>query len=36
VLEDGAPGQVVRLRNAVSRRELRGKVQNEKSIVVIM
>lgn len=36
VLEDGAPGQVVRLRNVVSRRELRGKVQNEKSIVVIM
>lgn len=36
VLEDGAPGQIVRLRNPASRRELRGKVQNEKSIVVLM
>jgi flagella basal body P-ring formation protein FlgA len=34
VLEDGAPGQVIRLRNPVSRRELRGKVQDEKTIVV--
>ena len=36
VLEDGAPGQVVRLRNATSRRELRGKVHNENSIVVVL
>jgi len=36
VLEDGAPGQIVRLRNLVSRRELRGKVQNEKTILVCL
>lgn len=36
VLEDGAPGQVVRLRNPSSRREFRGKVQNEKLITVLM
>lgn len=36
VLEDGAPGQVIRIRNPVSRRELRGKVQNEKSILVCL
>lgn len=36
VLEDGAPGQVIRLRNTSSRRELRGKVQHDKSIIVIM
>lgn len=34
VLEDGAPGQVVRLRNLQSRREFRGIVQNESTIVV--
>jgi flagella basal body P-ring formation protein FlgA len=34
VLEDGAPGQVVRVRNPQSRRELRGKVQNEQTILV--
>ncbi len=36
VLEDGAPGQIVRIRNPSSRREFRGKVQNEKTITVIM
>lgn len=36
VLEDGAPGQIIRLRNPVSRRELRGKVQNEKTILVCL
>ena len=36
VLEDGAPGQIIRLRNPMSRRELRGKVQNEKTILVCL
>jgi flagella basal body P-ring formation protein FlgA len=34
VLEDGAPGQVVRARNSQSRRDLRGKVLDEKTILV--
>ncbi len=34
VLEDGIPGQTVRLRNFQSRRELRGIVQNEKRIII--
>jgi flagella basal body P-ring formation protein FlgA len=34
VLEDGAPGQTVRARNLKSRREFRGKVQNEETILV--
>lgn len=34
VLEEGAPGQIVRVRNPQSRRELRGKVQDENTIVV--
>jgi flagella basal body P-ring formation protein FlgA len=33
-LEDGLPGQFVRVRNVKSRREFRGKVQNEATIVV--
>ena len=36
VLEDGAPGQIIRIRNPVSRRELRGKVQNETTIMVCL
>lgn len=36
VLEDGAPGQIIRLRNPASRRELRGKVQNEKTVLVCL
>ncbi len=36
VLEEGAPGQIVRLRNLSSRRELRGKVQNEKTVVPLL
>ncbi len=36
VLEDGAPGQIIRLRNPISRRELRGKVQNETTILVCL
>ncbi len=34
VLEDGAPGQVVRVRNPQTKRELRGKVQSEQTILV--
>ena len=34
VLEDGAPGDLVRLRNPVSRKELKGKVQDEHSVLV--
>jgi flagella basal body P-ring formation protein FlgA len=34
VLEEGVPGQVVRVRNPQSRRELRGKVQDEKTIAI--
>jgi flagella basal body P-ring formation protein FlgA len=33
-LESGAAGQVVRVRNPQSRREFRGKVQNEQTILV--
>jgi flagellar basal body P-ring formation protein FlgA len=36
VLEDGAPGQTIRLRNSLSRRELRGIVQNEKTIRICL
>lgn len=34
VLEDGVPGQIIRIRNPQTRRELRGKVQNEQTILV--
>jgi flagella basal body P-ring formation protein FlgA len=34
-LEDGVRGQVVRLRNPVSRREFKGKVQDEQTVVVL-
>ncbi len=34
VLEDGIFGQAIRVRNPETRRELRGKVQNEKTVVV--
>ena len=33
-LEDGLPGQIVRVRNIKSRREFRGKVQNEETVAV--
>ena len=33
-LESGAPGQLIRVRNPQSRREFRGKVQNEQTIAV--
>jgi flagellar basal body P-ring formation protein FlgA len=36
ILEDGLPGQTIRLRNPQSRRELRGKVLNEHLIQVIL
>jgi flagella basal body P-ring formation protein FlgA len=34
VLEEGVPGQMVRVRNLESRRELRGKVENEQTIAI--
>jgi flagellar basal body P-ring formation protein FlgA len=34
VLEDGVPGQSIRIRNPQTKRELRGKVQNEETILV--
>lgn len=34
ILEEGAPGQMVRVRNMQSRRELRGKVQDEQTITI--
>jgi flagellar basal body P-ring formation protein FlgA len=33
-LEDGAPGQIIRARNAQTRRDIRGKVLNEQTILV--
>jgi flagella basal body P-ring formation protein FlgA len=33
-MEDGAPGQIVRARNLTTRKELRGKVRDEQTIVV--
>ncbi|MHC1765503.1 MAG: flagellar basal body P-ring formation chaperone FlgA [Verrucomicrobiia bacterium] len=36
VLEDGVVGQTVRARNLNSRREIRGKVQNEETILVAL
>lgn len=34
VMEEGVPGQFVRVRNLQSRRELRGKVQDEQTIAI--
>ncbi|HYE32427.1 MAG TPA: flagellar basal body P-ring formation chaperone FlgA [Methylomirabilota bacterium] len=34
-LEDGVPGQIVRVRNLRSKRELKGKVQDEQTILVM-
>lgn len=34
VLEDGTPGQVIRIRNPQTKRELRGRIQNEQTILV--
>jgi flagella basal body P-ring formation protein FlgA len=36
VLEDGAPGQIVRVRNVQSKREFRGKVENEEMVLVTL
>jgi flagella basal body P-ring formation protein FlgA len=36
VLEEGAPGQVVRVRNPQSHRELRGKVLDEQTIAIAL
>jgi flagella basal body P-ring formation protein FlgA len=36
VLEEGVPGQVVRVRNPQSRRELRGKVLDEQTIAITL
>ena len=36
VLEDGVPGQLVRVRNLQSRREFRGKVQDEQTIAILL
>jgi flagella basal body P-ring formation protein FlgA len=33
-LDDGAPGQVVRARNLKSKREIRGKVKDEQTIII--
>jgi len=35
-LEDGAPGQVIRARNPVSKRDVRGKVMDQKTILVTL
>ena len=34
-LEDGVPGQMVRVRNIRSKREFKGKVQDEQTVVVV-
>lgn len=36
VLESGVPGQMIRVRNTQSRREFRGKVQDERTITVCL
>ena len=33
-LEDGAPGQLIRARNSVSRRDLSGRVLDDKTILI--
>lgn len=35
-LEDGVPGQTIRVRNLKSKREFRGKVENEETILVTL
>ncbi|HOW65008.1 MAG TPA: flagellar basal body P-ring formation chaperone FlgA [Candidatus Paceibacterota bacterium] len=36
VLEEGTPGQIIRVRNLQSKRELRAKVQNEQTVLIHM
>jgi flagella basal body P-ring formation protein FlgA len=35
-LEDGLPGQIIRVRNAQSKHEFHGKVQNEQTVIVAL
>jgi flagella basal body P-ring formation protein FlgA len=35
-MEDGLPGQIIRVRNSKSKREFRGKVQNESTVIVAL
>ena len=35
-LEDGAAGQIIRVRNPLSRRDLRGKILDEQNILVFL
>ncbi len=35
-LEDGLPGQTVRVRNPKTKRELYGKVQNEQTVLIAL
>jgi flagella basal body P-ring formation protein FlgA len=34
ILDDGAPGEVVHARNSITRRDLTGKVLDEKTILI--
>ena len=36
VLEDGAPGQIIRARNPLSRRDVSGKVLNEQTLLITL
>jgi flagella basal body P-ring formation protein FlgA len=36
VLEDGAPGQIIRARNPISRRDVSGKVLNDQTILITL
>ena len=36
VLEDGAPGQIIRARNPLSRRDVSGKVVNEQTLIITL
>ena len=36
VLEDGAPGQIIRARNPLSRRDVTGKVLNEQTLLITL
>ena len=36
LLEDGLPGQTIRVRNPKTKRELHGKVQNEQTVVIAL
>jgi flagella basal body P-ring formation protein FlgA len=36
ILEDGVPGQIVRVRNPESRRDVHGKVINEQTVLIVL